>query len=146
MQSDNDKLERLIDGVLREQPLLQAPSGMQSRVLAAIEAGRAVAGWKQGFVHWPLLARVAFILASIGFVKLASLAVGWTLTTLHPSSYVEGAVSKVTWIKVLAELIYEGLRSMPEHWLWTVFAVVALVYAGFFTISAIAYRALYASR
>jgi hypothetical protein len=146
MTNNRDKLERLIGGALREQPLRRAPSSLESRVLAAIESHAVASPWKRGFVHWPLLARAAFILASFGIVKFASLAAGWTASAVDASSLVADASSRVSWIKVVASVIFDSLHSLPDSFLWGGFSIVATLYAAFFTLSAIAYRALFATR
>jgi hypothetical protein len=146
MTNDRDKLEKWIGAVLREQPPRRAPSTLEARVLATIEARGATSWWRKGFVHWPMLAQVSFILASFAIVKFALLATDRTVEVVNPSGLVADAVSKVSWIKVLAEAVYSGARSIPEHWLWAGLAVAGMVYGVLFAISAIAYRALYASR
>src|SRR4051812_1841916 len=70
-RSDSKAIERLIDGVLRGQPPRSAPATLQARVFAEIERRAALPWWHHSFLHWPLAARVAFILASLGVVKLA---------------------------------------------------------------------------
>lgn len=146
MSNDHDKLEKLISAALREQPLRRAPAALEGRVLALIEARGALPGWRKGFAHWPMLARVAFILASFAIVRFALLATDLTVAAVNPSGLIEGAVSKVSWIKVLAEVMYASLRSIPEHWIWAVLIVAGAVYGVLIAISAVAYRTLYVSR
>jgi hypothetical protein len=146
MNDEREKLEQLIGAVLREQPLRRAPPAMESRVLAAIESHAAMSGWRRGFMHWPVFARVAFILASFAIVRFTLLATDWTLTAVNPEGFFAGALSKISWIKVVAEVVYSSLRSIPEHWLWAGLVIVAAIYGALFVISAIAYRTLYANR
>jgi len=146
MNDDREKLEQLIGAVLREQPLRRAPPAMESRVLAAIESRAALSGWRRGFMHWPIFARVSFILASFAIVRFTLLATDWTLEAVNPSGLLAGALSKVSWIKVVAEVVYSSLHTIPEHWLWAGLVIVAAVYGTLFVISAIAYRTLYANR
>jgi len=146
MNDDREKLEQVIGKALREQPLRRAPSAMESRVLAAIEARGATTFWTQGFAHWPVGARVAFIFFAVAMTKLTLMAGDWMLAIIRPDSLVAGAVSKVSWIKVLVDVVHSSVRSIPEHWLWAGFVIVAVVYGVLFMISAIAYRTLYASR
>jgi len=97
-------------------------------------------------MHWPLLARAAFMLASIVVVKLTWLAANWTETTVDPESWFAQAFSKFAWIKVVAYGVFAGVRSIPEYWLWGGFTIIAAVYATFFAISAVAYRTLSEAR
>src|SRR4051812_35929086 len=69
-RSDSAAIERLIDSILREQPPRSAPRTLQARVCAEIERRAALPWWHHSFLYWPLAARVAFILASVGIVKL----------------------------------------------------------------------------
>jgi len=146
MKDSGEKLERLIGDALSAQPLRRAPSTLESRVFAAIESRDAAAGWRRGFMHWPLLARATFMLVSIGVVKLTLLAADWTETTVDPDYWFAQAFSKFAWIKVVAYGVFAGVRSIPEYWLWGSFAIVAAVYATFFAISAVAYRTLSEAR
>jgi hypothetical protein len=145
-RESQDRLERVVDQALRELPLRRAPASLEARVLAAIEARGVKAGWRSGFSHWPLTARALFILASIGFVKSTLVGVQWVLTALNPESVAAGAVSKVEWIRVLANAGIASIRSIPEEWLWGIAAIVIGIYATFFALSAVAYRTLYVSR
>jgi hypothetical protein len=143
---EHDKLEQVVDRALRELPLRRAPASLEARVLAAIEARGARAGWRSGFNYWPMAARALFILASIAFVKWTLEGVQWVLTAVNPGSVAAGAVSKVEWIRVLANAAVASIRSIPEEWLWGIAAIVTGIYAMFFALSAIAYRTLYVSR
>jgi hypothetical protein len=142
----HDKLERLVGRVLRDQPLRRAPAALESRVLAALERSGARRGWRKGFTYWPLAARAAFILVSIGFVKSALLAVEWVLRAIDSSPVAMEVASNVEWVRVVTQSVVAAVRSIPEEWVWAIAALIIGIYTLFFAISAIAYRALYASR
>src|SRR4051794_7570835 len=62
------RLEQLVCDVARTQPLRRAPASLEGRVLAQLAPAP---WWRRGFTNWPLAARAAFLVASIGFVRLA---------------------------------------------------------------------------
>ena len=68
-----EQLERLVDELLRDQPLRHAPNTLEAHVFAEIARRAALPWWRKSFTHWPLLARVAFLIASYGFVRLTLL-------------------------------------------------------------------------
>ena len=67
----HDQIEQQVTRALQAQ-LRRAPRTLESRVLAQIESGAVATGWRRGFAHWPLAARVLFLAASAGVVKPAS--------------------------------------------------------------------------
>ena len=57
MSADHNRqneLERQLTRTLRDQPLRRAPSTLERRVLAQIEAGAVASSWRRGFAHWPM--------------------------------------------------------------------------------------------
>jgi hypothetical protein len=144
MKNDQEKLTRLIGTLLDGQPPRRAPSSLQARVLAAVQARESASGWALGFTHWPRAAQIAFTLVALGVVKLTLLAAEWGAATLGTASLYKGAVHDVSWTWTLVEAVMISVRSIPELWLWGISALVASVYLGCLSISAVAYRALYA--
>ena len=72
MTDEHDKLERLVDSLVRVQPPRRAPASLEARVLARLAEHQApMSWWRRGFTSWPLAARGAFLIASYGFVRLA---------------------------------------------------------------------------
>ena len=72
MSNGPEKLESFVDQLVRGQPLRRAPATLEARVLAQLALQHApIPWWCRGFTHWPLTARVAFLIASYGFVRLA---------------------------------------------------------------------------
>ena len=152
--NDNvEKLEQLIDRTLRAQPARRAPQDLQARVVAEIERRTALPWWRNNFAHWPLAARVAFLIASYGFVRLALAAVMWVTQALH-SSQIAGAVSPaVNWVHRPASIIFvtadvaaSVIRAVPPYWLYGAVAAAVALYAALFGLGAAAYRTLYVNR
>jgi hypothetical protein len=159
--SDPDKSEQLVSGLLREQPLRRAPSTLQGRVLtqlgSRVPAQASGPWWGRGFSHWPLAARIAFVIASVGFVRVAMLgvmsvsdvigshqvthevagAVGPAFTWLHAAAVMVGALDSLGgWI----------VRTIPAVWLYGAAALGVLFYAALFGLGTVAYRTLYVNK
>ena len=141
-----ERLERLMSEVLREQPPLQAPASLEARVFEQLAARRALPWWRKSFAHWPATARLGFMVASAGFVKLAFmitnlLSAGASGKSLAVSFAPEIAVARI------APTVFATLAdSVPSVWLYAAIGVVAIAYFMFFGIGALAYRTLYAPR
>ena len=139
------QLEQLVDNLARSQPPRRSPASLQARVLAQISAQP---WWRKGFVHWPLWARGAFLVASVGFVRLA-LAGVMSLTEWVSSADVAGVD---TWHRTgqavsttvsLGELL---LHAIPPVLLYAGVAVGFTLYAVLFGLGTFAYRTLYVQR
>lgn len=112
-------IERLVGDVLSRQPLLRAPRSLQARVLDEL-ARRAAPWWRKNFLHWPMPARVVFLLISCGFAKIALDAATWTVANLR-----------------------SVLDLFPSHWLYIGVFAGAAMYVALFGLGAAAYRTLY---
>jgi hypothetical protein len=106
--------------------------------------------WRRGFAHWPLPARAAFLVASIGFVRLALSAVVSAVSFVDSQQVTGTALS---WVHeggraaaVTASVGSSVLHAIPIEWLYTTAAVGFVLYALLFGLGAVAYRTLYAER
>ncbi len=141
-------LERLIQRTLRGQPSLHAPATLQARVLAEIGDRAARPWWQQGFLRWPLLPRVAFLLVCAGLVKTAIGVTAWLIGSIQAVSLADVLpVSQLeTAGRVFAPITRTGaflFESIPMHWLIAVAFAGVTLYAAFFGLGAAAYRTLY---
>jgi len=144
----DDELERLFDRTLRELPLRRAPPAFESRVLGELERRAALPWWRRDFAHWPLLARMAFLVICGGLVALAVL--GGTgavagVRSLHWSgalslSSAHQALALAASLGNLAEWLW---HIVPPIWLYEGIAVGAVLYAVLFGLGAAVYRTLY---
>jgi hypothetical protein len=141
-----DRLEQLIDRTLRGQPLRQAPDSLQSRVLAEIERRAALPWWRKSFIHWPISARIVFLIASLGLVRIALQATGWISTPITSTSLKADLPAEVSWIQSLLTAIVSVIQHMPPTWVYGALIILAAMYAAVFGLSAAAYRTLYATR
>lgn len=143
---DHDKkLERFVDQVLREQPLLSAPPHLQDKVFAKIALQEASAWWQRGFAAWPALARVAFALASLALVAFAVEVPAWLASTvdLDTPVGVSRGLALVHALKTIGSSLSSGI---PSFWVYAILSSIAALYAVCFGVGAAAYRALVPAR
>jgi hypothetical protein len=140
-----DTLERLIGGLARSQPPRRAPSSLEARVFARIEARP---WWSKGFAHWPVLARAAFLVASFGFIKLTLVGVMWVIDFVRTSDVAGVDALHRTSDAVSATMSLGSLvfKAIPPGWLYMGAVVGFTLYAVLFGLGTFAYRTLYVQR
>jgi hypothetical protein len=144
-----DELERFVDQALRDLGQRRAPLALEHRVHAEIARRAALPWWRNGFAQWPLAARLAFMIASVGFVKLAFIATMWMFATVDATGVV---TPLMTWMRraehVSSSMIDLGMSLaglIPPIWIYGGLALCALLYAALFGLGAVGYSILYAS-
>lgn len=147
------RVERAIGKVLSEQPPRTAPPTLESRVLAEIERRAALPWWRNSFMHWPLAARLAFLLVSFGVVKVVLTAVIWASTDPRSAPVVGAITRPLSWAEetthffsTMTELGGAVARALPPHWLAAGLIVAATLYVTLFVLGATAYRTLYMNK
>ena len=148
MSSDQDRqneLERQLTRALQDQPPRRAPGTLERRVLAQIESGAAESGWRRGFAHWPMAARLAFLAASVGGAKLALSMAMWLSTPLDSPAVSFDLPSQIAWLQTLLIAIGSVARTVPSLWIHAGLAILAIMYAVLFGIGASAYRTVRAA-
>ena len=146
MKPTPEQLERFIDKALRDQPLQRAPSDLESKVMASIAHGAVTPWWHNSFAHWPMAARVLFLVASAVFVKLGLEASALVIGPIDPAARSSALFAQLAWIHALFVAIGALVRSLPSWWIYGGVAVLGALYLMLFGVSAAAYRTLYASR
>jgi hypothetical protein len=144
-QDRQNELELQIARTLQGQPTRRAPGTLERRVLGQIEAGAATAGWRRGFAHWPLAARVAFLAASVGVVKLALTIAMWIANPLDSPAASVDLPSQVAWMQTLLVAIGSVARTVPSLWVHVGLGILLIMYAALFGIGASAYRTVRAA-
>jgi hypothetical protein len=145
----HDELERFIAKALRDQPPLTAPASLEARVLAALAQVKPLPWWQRGFRHWPVFARLAFLVASIGFVRVGLLA--WDRVTTTVGNVDQDSVAIIapglSWATTVADLaaafneVFRAvLAGIPAGWLYLGGATLLSLYALFFGLGVIGYR------
>ena len=141
------QLERLIHGVLREQPPLHAPASLEAHVLEAIEHA-ALPWWHKGFAQWPLGARAAMFAVLLLVSKLTLDVVMWLFSNPTPvSQTVESTISQAkstaSVFTSLLQVCESLLNVIPAHWITLALVIAAGMYFLLFVLGATAYRTLY---
>jgi hypothetical protein len=144
------RLERLIHGVLREQPPLRAPASLEARVLQAIER-EALPWWRAGFAQWPLGAKAAMFAALVLVSKLTLDVVMWLFSNPTPvSNTVEHTILRAkSTAGVFTSLLQVGqslFNVIPTHWITLALVFAAGMYFVLFVLGATAYRTLYLNK
>jgi len=151
MSNDPEKLESFVDQLVRSQPLRRAPVSLEARVLAQLSLQHTpMPWWRKGFTQWPLAARVAFLIASYGFVRL-SIAGVMSIIAFVGSREVAGAA--ISWVHLGVEALSATasmcsliLRTIHPSWLYGMAACGVALYALLFGLGTVAYRTLYVER
>jgi hypothetical protein len=140
-------LERLIGSALRELPLRQAPTALESRVLEELERRAALPWWSRSIAHWPLAARAAFVAICTGLAGAALLAAPWAATGLEwlqeSAASMPLAHEVVVLTSIAGELLALFARTVPPVWVHDALTLSVLLYAAFFGLAVAAYRTLY---
>jgi hypothetical protein len=146
MKADpREELERLVTRALQDQPPRRAPDTLERRVLAQLESRAALAHWRRGFAHWPMAARVAFLAASVGVVKLALSVAMWLATPLTSPAFSFDLPSQIAWVQTLFVAIASVSRTVPSLWVHAGIALLVIMYVALFGIGASAYRTVRAA-
>ena len=151
MSNDPENLESFVDQLVRGQPLRRAPAFLEARVLAQLALQQTpMPWWRKGFTHWPLAARVTFLLASYGFVRLAIAGV-MSIVTFVGSREVAGTA--ISWVHFGATALSETasmcsllVHAIPSSWLYGMAVCGFALYALLFGLGTVAYRTLYVER
>jgi hypothetical protein len=141
-----DRLEKLVHRALRAQPLVRAPRSLESRVFAEIERRAALPWWRKSFSSWPIAARLAFLVASVGFVKLGLDAAFWLVSPFGTTTSPLDLPPEMSWIQTVVAALAITVRSLPPTWLYGAIALLAITYAALFGVGATVYRTLHAAR
>jgi hypothetical protein len=147
--TNDDRLELLLNRTLRHMRARRAPSTLESRVQAELERRAAQPWWRRSFANWPALARAGFVLICVGIVGGVYLSGDWTVTTVQ-SLHGSGALPIAEVHQVLAvmtaaqELTAALAHAIPSTWLYAVLTAGSVLYTILFGLSSAAYRTLYA--
>ena len=138
------KLERFVDEVLREQPLLTAPANLHDKVFAKLALQEASV-WQRGFEAWPAIARIAFALASLALVAFAVEVPAWlaSVVDLDTPVGVSRGLALLHALKTIGSSLSSGI---PTFWVYAILSSIAALYAVCFGVGAAAYRALVPAR
>jgi hypothetical protein len=151
MSNDPEKLESFVDQLVRVQPPRRAPPSLEARVLAQLALQQtSLPWWRRGFTHWPLAARVAFLIASYGFVRLA---IAGVMSMIAFVSSREVAGTAISWghsgveaLSATVSMCSLIVHAIPPSWLYGMAVCGFALYALLFGLGTVAYRTLYVER
>lgn len=146
----DEKLQRLVSQVLRDQPLRRAPAALEARVLSEIAARARLPWWRRGVATWPAAVRIPVIVACAVCVPLVWVLSLWlagraVAVTTHPS-VAEPIASLLDIGRTVASLgaaTAHIIQSIPREWLLGGIIATATVYAILFALLAVGYSLLY---
>jgi len=145
-EQHEQRLERFIDKVLRDQPPRRAPAELESKVMAEIARRAAAPWWQSSFSGWPVAARLLFIIASAGFITLVLKASAIIMDPIDAGARSAALFADVAWIPSLFMTLGTVFRDLPSLWIYGAVAILGALYLTLFGVSAAAYRTLYAPR
>ena len=140
---DDEKLERLIEGVCSSLPMRRAPAELERRVLDELERRAALPWWRLGFAQWPVAARGSLLVVCVSLVALSltsGFAQRFDLQTLQTLGWVRPIVGLMAVMGNAATLV---ATLIPPLWIYLILSVGTMLYLLLFGLGAFAYRTLY---
>ncbi|HWF98117.1 MAG TPA: hypothetical protein VN691_02930 [Steroidobacteraceae bacterium] len=146
----DEKLERLVGQVLRDQPLRRAPASLEARVLGELAARARLPWWRRGITTWPVAVRIPVLVCCAVCVPLVWVLSLWLAghvvdVTTHPA--VVGPITNVLdagrTVAALGTIIAHIFQSIPREWLLGGVLATATVYAALFALLAAGYSLLW---
>ncbi len=162
--SDNrereERLERFVHQTLRELPGRRAPRALEQRVLAEITRRAGLPWYRKDFAHWPVAARVgfmivcaAFVVACIGAANLAITGSVWMMAGFDPAQFRLAFAPQLLWMENGLAVVHAitGFfeiigRNIPPLWLYGGLALIATMYVTLVGLGAAAYKTLCVQR
>lgn len=152
-ETQEQKLEHLLQKTLRELPPRRAPASLEQRVLAELGRRAALPWWRKSYAHWPLLARCAFLLSSAVIAKAVIMSTVWIMLGFESSSAAAAVATPVVWLLSFADLAsswveFAGavLSSVPRFWIYAGVVCLTAMYATLFGVGAFVYRLFHGNR
>jgi hypothetical protein len=145
----DEKLERLVSQVLRDQPLRHAPASLEARVMSQLAARSRLPWWRRGVAAWPAMVRVPVITGCAVCVPLVWVLSLWLMTRLAAAtrSRIAGPLATLQGtghtLASLGALTAHIFQSIPRDWLLGGMIATATLYAVLFALVAVGYSLLY---
>lgn len=145
----DEKLERLVGQVLRDQPLRRAPASLEARVLGELAARARLPWWRRGIASWPDAVRVPLIAGCAVCVPLVWILSLWlarrlvTVTRERMAGPLAGLQATGHALAWLGTTVSQVIQSIPREWLVGGLIATATLYAVLFALVAFGYSMLY---
>lgn len=146
---NDEKLERLVSQVLRDQPLRRAPASLEARVLGQLAARARLPWWRRGVASWPAAVRVPVIAACAVCVPLVWVLSVWLAARLVSVTRSRMAGPLATFrdaghtLASVTAATTQVIQSIPREWLVGGIVATATIYAVLFALVAVGYSLLY---
>lgn len=147
---NDEKLERLVGRVLRDQPLRRAPASLEARVLGELAARARLPWWRRGIATWPAAVRIPVLVGCAVCVPLVWVLSVWLAehliaVTTRPriAQPITNLLDAGRAIAALGTIIAHLIQSIPREWLLGGILATAMVYAALFALLAVGYSLLW---
>lgn len=147
---NDEKLERLVGQVLRDQPPRRAPASLEARVLGEIALRARLPWWRRGMATWPAAVRIPVLVCCGVCVPLAWVLSVWLAEHLIAVTTHPGVVQPITnlldaghAIAALGTITAHIVQSIPREWLLGGILATAALYAALFALLAVGYSLLW---
>lgn len=145
----DEKLERLVSHVLRDQPLRRAPASLEARVLGELAARARLPWWRRGIAFWPAAVRIPVVIGCavcVPVVWVLSLWLAGRLVSVATHPGVARPIASLLDIgrtaASLGTIAAHMIQSIPREWLVGGIIATATVYAVLFALVAAGYSLL----
>jgi hypothetical protein len=131
MQPESDpNLESLLDAELKKLPPIPAPRSLLPKVLSAIAARARQPWWQRAWWDWPLTAKAAFLLLTLGIVS--ALSGGGVILDEGVATYSQRVVERLTPVGGLWDAIQTVVNAvaLSLQKLMQPFMLSALIFVG----------------
>lgn len=149
---DQQRLEHLVHNALRDLPPRKAPATLESRINAEIARRAALPWWRRSFVHWPVSARIGFLVVCAAIVRALFVVSGWihegftaaqTRAEFEPEVGLARLCGRL--LATTGDVFATLVANVPPLWLYGGAAILAALYLTLFGLGAAAYKTLYSS-
>jgi len=145
----DQKLERLVSQVLKDQPLRRAPASLEARVLRELAARARLPWWRRGITSWPAAVRIPVIVGCavcVPVVWVLSLWLAGHLVSLATHPGVAGPIATL-WdtgraFAALGSITAHFVHGIPREWLLGGILATGALYGVLFALIAGGYSLL----
>jgi hypothetical protein len=148
MQNEPEsKLARLLQQEISRLPLIEAPSSLLPRVMAAVQARARLPWWKRSWLSWPWSCRIVFLLISLVLAWGCASGLGFigeagSLESVRGSLSGEFSFLRPIWevAHALGNALVLVFRSGGQVLIWTTCLTLAVIYVTSVGLGTLCYR------
>jgi hypothetical protein len=146
----DEKLDRLVSQVLRDQPLRRAPASLENRVLGELAARARLPWWRRGIASWPAAMRIPVLAGCAVCVPVVWILSVWLAERLVAVTTHPGVVQPIANVldagraaAALGAVAAHIIQSIPREWLLGGILATGALYAALFALLAAGYSLLW---